>query len=73
VSRSWEPFLRVLEKAKRISGYIGSHRPSRKQQRPGREALAAWHRVYEGLSDEDQAAVEVIALDRSRFSRNQPE
>lgn len=39
----------------------------------GTETLAAWHRIYEGLSDEDQAAVEIIALDRSRFSRSHPE
>ncbi|MDP9119833.1 MAG: antitoxin family protein [Acidobacteriota bacterium] len=39
----------------------------------GKEALAAWHRVYAGLSDEDQAAVEVLALDRSGFSRDQAE
>lgn len=35
--------------------------------------LDAWHEVYEGLSEEDIAAVEAMALDRSRFSRNQPE
>lgn len=35
--------------------------------------LAAWHRVYAGLSDEDIAEVEEIALDRSRFLRRQPE
>jgi len=35
--------------------------------------LAAWHRVYAGLADDDLAAVEEIALDRSRFSRRQPE
>jgi len=37
------------------------------------DALAAWHRVYAGLSDEDIAEVEEIALDRSRFLGNQPE
>jgi predicted DNA-binding antitoxin AbrB/MazE fold protein len=37
------------------------------------DALAAWHRVYEGLSDEDIAEVEEVALDRSRFLRRQPE
>jgi predicted DNA-binding antitoxin AbrB/MazE fold protein len=37
------------------------------------DALAAWRRVYEGLSPEDQAAVELIALDRSRFSSGQTE
>lgn len=35
--------------------------------------LAAWHRVYAGLTDDDLAAVEEIALDRSRFSCRQPE
>ncbi len=43
------------------------------REESGAAALAAWHRVYEGLSAEDQAAVEVIALDRSGFSRSQPE
>jgi predicted DNA-binding antitoxin AbrB/MazE fold protein len=36
------------------------------QERPG-EALAAWRQVYAGLSDEDVAEVEDIALDRSHF------
>ncbi|MBI3948511.1 MAG: antitoxin family protein [Armatimonadetes bacterium] len=31
--------------------------------------LAKWHRVYEGLSDEEVAEVESIALDRANFSR----
>jgi predicted DNA-binding antitoxin AbrB/MazE fold protein len=31
-------------------------------------ALAAWHRVYEGLPDDQIAEVEAIALDRSHFS-----
>ncbi len=35
--------------------------------------LAAWHRVYAGLSDQDVATVEEIALDRSRFSQLLPE
>ena len=35
--------------------------------------LDAWHEVYEGFSEEDIVAVEAMALDRSRFSRNQPE
>ena len=35
--------------------------------------LAAWRRVYAGLSDEDIDEVEKIALDRSRFLRGQPE
>ena len=37
------------------------------------DALEAWHRVYAGLSDEDIAEVEEIALDRSRFLRRRPE
>jgi predicted DNA-binding antitoxin AbrB/MazE fold protein len=39
---------------------------------PGSE-LAAWHEVYEGLSEDDIAEVEAMALDRSRFSREDPE
>lgn len=35
--------------------------------------LDAWHEVYEGLSEEDIADVEAMALDRSRFSRTKPE
>jgi len=31
------------------------------------EYLGLCHKVYEGLSDEDVAEVEAIALDRSRF------
>ncbi len=31
------------------------------------EYLALCHKVYEGLSDEDIAEVEAVALDRSRF------
>jgi hypothetical protein len=31
--------------------------------------LAAWHKVYEGLSDEEIAEVEAIALRRNNFSR----
>lgn len=31
--------------------------------------LAAWHKVYEGLSDEEIAEVEAIALRRNDFSR----
>lgn len=30
--------------------------------------LAAWHRVYEGLPEDQIAEVEAIALDRSHFS-----
>jgi hypothetical protein len=54
-------------------------RPPRRRPREslaetsGQEALAAWHQIYTGLSAEDQAAVEALALDRSRFSRNQAE
>jgi len=28
--------------------------------------LAAWHKVYEGLSDDEIAEVEAMALDRNR-------
>lgn len=35
-------------------------------------ALEAWNQVYEGLSDEEIAEVEAMALDRSRFSRDKP-
>lgn len=38
------------------------------QERPS-EALAAWQEVYAGLSDEEIAEIEDIALDRSRFMR----
>lgn len=42
------------------------------QDLPSSSPLAAWHRVYEGLSEDDIAEVEAIALDRSRFSREEP-
>lgn len=32
--------------------------------------LAEWHKVYEGLSEEDIAEIEAIALDRSNFCRH---
>jgi len=35
------------------------------------ETLLAWQQVYEGLSDQDVAEVECIALDRSRFMRQE--
>jgi predicted DNA-binding antitoxin AbrB/MazE fold protein len=35
--------------------------------------LTAWHGVYDGLSDDEIAEVETIALDRSRFSREDAE
>ena len=35
--------------------------------------VSAWHRVDAGLSEEDIADVEKIALDRSRSLRHQPE
>jgi predicted DNA-binding antitoxin AbrB/MazE fold protein len=35
--------------------------------------LAAWHEVYEWLSEDQVAEVEAMALDRSRFSREDPE
>ncbi|HEX3553324.1 MAG TPA: antitoxin family protein [Thermoanaerobaculia bacterium] len=34
-------------------------------------ALEAWHRVYEGLPEDQIAEVEAIALDRSHFSSQQ--
>ncbi len=34
-----------------------------------REYLDAWAKVYEGLSEEDIADIEKVALDRSNFSR----
>jgi predicted DNA-binding antitoxin AbrB/MazE fold protein len=34
-------------------------------------AIASWHRVYEGLSEEQVAAVEAIALDRDHFLRDE--
>ena len=37
----------------------------------GASTLAEWQRVYEGLTSEDIAAVEAIALDRSRFFREE--
>jgi hypothetical protein len=36
------------------------------------ETLAAWHQVYEGCADEEIAQIEAIALDRSRFMRQEP-
>jgi len=35
------------------------------------ETLEAWQRVYEGLSEDEVAQVEVVALDRSRFMRQE--
>ena len=35
----------------------------------GSSALEAWHQVYEGLSDDEIAEVETIALDRGQFFR----
>ena len=40
-------------------------------QEPASSPLAGWHRVYEGLSENEIAEVEAIALDRSRFSRKE--
>ena len=34
-------------------------------------ALRDWQRVYEGLSDEEIAAVEALALDRDHFLRDE--
>jgi predicted DNA-binding antitoxin AbrB/MazE fold protein len=36
------------------------------------ETLEAWHQVYEGCTDEEMAQIEAIALDRSRFMRQEP-
>jgi len=33
------------------------------------DALQGWGRVYEGLSEEDIAVIEGIALDRSHFTK----
>lgn len=35
------------------------------------ETLDAWQRVYEGLSEDEITQVEAIALDRSRFMRQE--
>ena len=35
------------------------------------QALKAWHKVYEGLSDQEIAEIESIALDRSHFMRQE--
>lgn len=35
------------------------------------DALGAWQQVYEGLSDQDIAEIERIALDRSHFTRQE--
>lgn len=37
------------------------------------EMLALAHKVYEGLSEEDIAEIEAIALDRSNFLRKREE
>jgi len=40
------------------------------EPQPGASAaLEAWHRVYEGLSDNEIAEVEAITLDRGHFFR----
>jgi predicted DNA-binding antitoxin AbrB/MazE fold protein len=36
------------------------------------ETLEAWHQVYEGCAKEDITHIEAIALDRSRFMRQEP-
>jgi predicted DNA-binding antitoxin AbrB/MazE fold protein len=36
------------------------------------DEIKAWQRVYEGLSEDEIAEVEAIALDRSRFFRREP-
>ena len=35
------------------------------------ETLEAWQRVYEGFSEEEIVQVEALALDRSRFMRQE--
>lgn len=40
-------------------------------QEDASSALDAWHQVYEGLSEDDIAEVEAMAVDRSHFSRNE--
>jgi len=40
------------------------------EEKRAEDELAAWQRVYAGLSEEDVAAIEEIALDRSRSSRS---
>lgn len=47
---------------------ITIHRAS--PERPD-EMLEVWQHVYDGLSDEEIAQVEAIALDRSRFMRQE--
>ena len=36
------------------------------------QMLEAWHQVYEGCVEEEIAQIEAIALDRSRFMRQEP-
>jgi len=38
-------------------------------QEQASSALEAWHQVYEGLSEDEIAEVEAMALGRSRFAR----
>lgn len=42
--------------------------PVTKSRREAEDLLRAWQLVYEGLSEDDIAAVEAMALDRSRFA-----
>jgi predicted DNA-binding antitoxin AbrB/MazE fold protein len=58
--------LEPLDLAEHQRVIITIHGPA--PQRPN-ETLDAWQRVYEGLSEEEVAQVEAIALDRSRFMR----
>jgi predicted DNA-binding antitoxin AbrB/MazE fold protein len=48
-----------------LEGELGGGEPGAK--------LAAWHEVYEGLPEDEVAEVEAMALDRSRFSSEDPE
>lgn len=36
------------------------------------EQLDAWQSVYEGLTDEEIAQIEAVAIDRSHFMRQEP-
>lgn len=36
------------------------------------ETLEAWNKVYEGCEEDEISQIEAIALDRSRFMRQEP-
>ena len=48
-----------------------NHDPQASGESPD-ETLEAWHQVYKGCAEEEIAQVEAIALDRSRFMRQEP-